>query len=66
MDLQLTHESRFWAAIDQFVPLAEQVLCSGASLSDAEDLLLGWPAPGHLPLDFACLTGGKAYLQPRP
>ncbi len=66
MDLQLTQEARFWADLDRFILLSEQALCTGAALCDAEELLLGWPLPGDLPMAFAYLTGGKAFPSRHP
>lgn len=60
MAFGLNEETLFWLRLAAFAHLAEQVLCTGASLNDAEALLLGWPIPGHLPSRYACLSGGIA------
>jgi len=41
-----------------FARRAEYILCTGASLDDAEEVLFGWQLPGDLPVCYACLTGG--------
>lgn len=61
MNPRLTEETLFWMRLAAFARLAEQVLCTGASVDDAEELLLGWRLPGQLPAPYACLTGGVAY-----
>ena len=60
MNPKLTEETLFWIRLAAFAHLSEQVLCSGASLADAEELLFGWSLPGDLPARYACLTGGVA------
>lgn len=57
---QLNEETMFWIRLAAFANLSEQILCTGASVDDAEELLFGWQLPGTLPLRFACLTGGVA------
>lgn len=61
MNGQLNEETMFWIRLAAFAHLCEQILCTGASVDDAEELLLGWQLPGKLPSRFACLTGGIAY-----
>lgn len=56
----LNEETMFWIRLAAFAHLCEQILCTGASVDDAEELLLGWQLPGQLPSRFACLTGGVA------
>ncbi len=56
----LNEETMFWIRLAAFARLSEQILCSGASLADAEELLFGWQLPGSLPARYACLTGGVA------
>lgn len=60
MTTPLNEETLFWMRLAAFARLSEQVLCSGASLADAEELLFGWQLPGVLPSRYACLTGGRA------
>ncbi|WP_306606521.1 hypothetical protein [Azonexus sp.] len=60
MTCRLNEETMFWIRLAAFANLSEQILCTGASLADAEELLLGWQLPGELPSRFACLTGGIA------
>lgn len=60
MTCRLSEETMFWLRLAAFAHLSEQVLCTGASLADAEELLFGWRLPGDLPSRFACLTGGVA------
>lgn len=60
MARELNEETLFWLRLAAFTHLAEQTLCTGAALEDAEALLLGWPLPGHLPSRYACLAGGIA------
>ena len=60
MNPKLTEETLFWIRLAAFAHLSEQVLCTGASLADAEELLFGWSLPGDLPSRYACLTGGVA------
>jgi len=60
MTCRLNEETMFWLRLAAFAHLSEQVLCTGASLADAEELLFGWRLPGALPSRFACLTGGVA------
>lgn len=61
MNPRLTEETLFWIRLAAFARLSEQILCTGASLADAEELLFGWQLPGDLPAPYACLTGGVAY-----
>jgi hypothetical protein len=61
MDPRLTEETLFWIRLAAFAHLSEQILCSGASVADAEEVLFGWSLPGALPATYACLTGGVAY-----
>lgn len=56
----LSEETLFWMRVAAFTALTEQVLTTGASLADAEALLLGWQVPGDLPSCYACLGGGAA------
>lgn len=56
----LNEETLFWLRLAAFAALSERVLCSGASLRDAEELLFGWQIPGQLPSRYACLSGGVA------
>ncbi|NJD25399.1 MAG: hypothetical protein FIB06_08320 [Betaproteobacteria bacterium] len=56
----LNEETLFWMRLAAFASLSEHVLASGASLSDAEELLFGWSLPGDLPSRYACLGGGAA------
>ena len=51
-------EVLMWGRLAAFARRAEYILCTGASLADAEDLLLGWQLNGSLPACFACLSGG--------
>lgn len=60
MSYGLNEETLFWIRLAAFASLSEQVLCSGASLADAEELLFGWRLPGNLPSRYACLSGGVA------
>ena len=60
MNCRLNEETMFWIRLAAFARLSEQVLCSGASVADAEELLFGWSLPGDLPARYACLTGGVA------
>ena len=60
MNCRLNEEAMFWIRLGAFAHLSEQVLCTGASVADAEELLFGWSLPGDLPSRFACLTGGVA------
>ena len=60
MSYPLNEETLFWLRLAAFAALSEQVLCSGAALADAEELLFGWQLPGHLPSRYACLAGGVA------
>lgn len=62
MSKVLNEETLFWIRLAAFARLSEHVLCSGASLADAEELLFGWPLPGNLPLGYACLSGGQANM----
>jgi hypothetical protein len=56
----LNEETLFWIRLAAFANLAEHVLSSGASLTDAEEFLFGWQLPGNLPSRYACLAGGQA------
>ncbi|MCE1239776.1 MAG: hypothetical protein LWW83_07670 [Azonexaceae bacterium] len=60
MSVPLNEESLFWMRLAAFATLAEHVLSTGASVYDAEELLLGWRLPGDLPSRYACLAGGVA------
>jgi len=60
MNSRLNEETMFWMRLAAFAHLSEQVLCSGASVADAEELLFGWCLPGDLPSRYACLSGGVA------
>lgn len=60
MSTPLNEETLFWIRLAAFARLSEQILCSGAALADAEELLFGWQLPGELPSRYACLTGGSA------
>lgn len=60
MSCRLNEETLFWLRLAAFASLSEQILCTGASLADAEELLFGWRLPGDLPARFACLSGGVA------
>ena len=60
MKAVLNEESLFWMRLAAFANLAEYVLATGASLNDAEAVLLGWQLPGDLPSRYACLSGGSA------
>lgn len=51
-----------WLRLADFARRAEYVLCTGASLADAEDLLFGWQPNGNLPACFACLADGLAFV----
>jgi len=51
-------EDLMWLQLATFAKRAEYILCSGASLADAEEVLFGWQLPGDLPVCYACLTGG--------
>ncbi len=55
---RINGEALMWARLGIFAKRAEYILCSGASLADAEEVLFGWQLPGNLPVCFACLTGG--------
>lgn len=46
-----------WQRLATFAKRAESILCTGASLADAEEILFGWQLDGNLPVCFACLTG---------
>jgi hypothetical protein len=50
-------EILMWARLAAFAKRAEYILCTGASLADAEEILLGWQLSGNLPVCYACLTG---------
>lgn len=56
----MNEETRFWMRLAAFAFLSEQVLASGASQEDAEEVLFGFPLPGTLPSRYACLSGGRA------
>ncbi|WP_298393243.1 hypothetical protein [uncultured Azonexus sp.] len=66
MNPRLTEETLFWLRLAAFAHLSEQILCTGASVDDAEELLFGWRLPGDLPAPYACLTGGLAYQTEQP
>lgn len=51
-------ELLMWARLAVFAKRSEYILCSGASLADAEEILFGWQLPGNLPVCYACLAGG--------
>lgn len=51
-------EILMWRRLAVFARRAEYILCTGASLADAEEVLFGWQLAGNLPACFACLTGG--------
>lgn len=51
-------EDLMWRRLATFAKRAEYILCTGASLTDAEEVLFGWQLAGNLPACFACLTGG--------
>lgn len=53
-------EDLMWRRLATFAKRSEYILCSGASLDDAEEVLFGWQLPGDLPVCYACLTGGMA------
>lgn len=57
---RLNEETLFWLRLAACAHLSEQILCTGASLADAEELLFGWHLPGDLPVRYACLSGGIA------
>lgn len=54
MNPRLTEETLFWLRLAAFAHLSEQILCTGASVDDAEELLFGWRLPGDLPAPYAC------------
>jgi hypothetical protein len=60
MAYRLNEETLFWIRLAAFARLSEQILCSGASVADAEEVLFGWQIPGDLPSCYACLAGGVA------
>ncbi len=60
MAIGLNEETLFWMRLAAFARLSEHILCTGASLDDAEELLFGWKLPGQLPSRYACLSGGTA------
>lgn len=60
MNTTLNEEALFWMRLAAFTRLSEQILCTGASLADAEELLFGWRLPGSLPSRYAPLSGGVA------
>jgi hypothetical protein len=51
-------EDLMWRRLATFAKRAEYILCTGASLADAEEVLFGWQLAGNLPACFASLTGG--------
>lgn len=51
-------EALMWLRLAAFIKRAEYILCTGASLADAEEVLFGRQLPGGLPVCYACLTGG--------
>ena len=53
-------EVLMWGRLAAFARRAEYILCTGASLADAEEVLFGWQLAGNLPVCFACLSGGMA------
>lgn len=53
-------EGLMWLRLAAFARRAEYILCTGASLDDAEEVLFGWQLPGDLPVCYAGLTGGMA------
>ncbi len=60
MSPRLNEETLFWMRLAAFASLSEFVLSTGASVDDAEELLLGFPLPASLPSRYACLAGGVA------
>lgn len=60
MSIRLNEETLFWMRLAAFANLSENVLATGASVADAEELLFGWSIPGDLPSRYACLAGGVA------
>lgn len=52
-------EVLMWVRLAVFAKRAEYLLCTGASLADTEEILLGWQLPGDLPVCYACLTGAR-------
>lgn len=60
MSVKINEETLLWIRLAAFANLSECVLASGASLTDAEELLFGWSLPGDLPSRYACLAGGVA------
>lgn len=60
MSIRLNEETLFWMRLAAFANLSENVLATGASVADAEELLFGWSIPGALPSRYACLAGGVA------
>ncbi len=60
MSIPLNEETLFWMRLAAFSALSEHVLATGASASDAEELLFGWQLPTGLPSRYACLSGGMA------
>ena len=61
---KLNEEAKLLMRLAAFAHTAEYLLATGASVRDAEEILLGWSLPGSLPTHYACLTGGRAYQQP--
>jgi hypothetical protein len=55
---RMNGEDLMWGRLAAFAKRAEYILCTGASLVDTEEILLGWQLPGDLPVCYACLTGG--------
>ena len=60
MSIRINEETLFWMRLAAFANLSENVLATGASVADAEELLFGWCLPGDLPSRYACLAGGIA------
>jgi len=60
MSIRLNEETLFWMRLAAFSNLSENILATGASVADAEELLFGWCLPGDLPSRYACLAGGLA------
>lgn len=64
MSMKLNEEALFWMRVAAFASLSEHILSTGASLSDAEELMFGVELPGGLPRAYVCLTGGQAAVLP--
>ena len=60
MSIRINEETLFWMRLAAFANLSENVMATGASVADAEELLFGWCLPGDLPSRYACLAGGIA------